>query len=142
MTGNKKMDIKVTFISLGCDKNLVDSEKMLAGLSERGFEITDNTEEADVAVINTCCFIHDAKQESIDTIIETAELKKTAGLKYLIVTGCLATRYAEDIKAFIPEVDAIISSSASDELEKVIKGLFKGSVKEKIFTNICFYSRI
>ncbi len=123
--------MKVTFFSLGCDKNLVDSEKMLAGLKEKGYEITDIPEEADAAVINTCCFIHDAKQESINTILEAAGLKETAKLKYVIVTGCLATRYADDIKALIPEVDAIIGSSASDELENVLKKLETGSLKEK-----------
>ena len=123
--------MKVTFFSLGCDKNLVDSEKMLAGLKEKGYEITDIPEEADAAVINTCCFIHDAKQESINTILEAAGLKETAKLKYVIITGCLATRYADDIKALIPEVDAIIGSSASDELENVLKKLESGSLKEK-----------
>ena len=123
--------MKVTFFSLGCDKNLVDSEKMLAGLKEKGYEITDIPEEADAAVINTCCFIHDAKQESINTILEAAGLKETAKLKYVIITGCLATRYADDIKALIPEVDAIIGSSASDELENVLKKLETGSLKEK-----------
>ncbi|MBR4343838.1 MAG: 30S ribosomal protein S12 methylthiotransferase RimO [Lachnospiraceae bacterium] len=124
--------MKVTIISLGCDKNLVDSEKILAQLSERGYEITDVPEEADVAVINTCCFIHDAKQESIDTILMTAELKKTGRLQFLVITGCLATRYSDDIQALIPEVDAIIVSSASDEIDRVIKELFSKSLSKKI----------
>jgi ribosomal protein S12 methylthiotransferase len=122
---------KIMFISLGCDKNLVDSEKMSAELIEAGFSVTDESREAEVCVINTCCFIHDAKQESIDTIIETGELKKKGKLKYLIITGCLATRYAEDIKEALPEVDAILSSSASDELIATINSLYKGNLKDK-----------
>lgn len=125
------MSKKIMFISLGCDKNLVDSEKMLAELIEAGFSVTDESREAEVCVINTCCFIHDAKQESIDTIIETGELKKKGKLKYLIITGCLATRYAEDIKEALPEVDAILSSSASDELIATINSLYKGNLKDK-----------
>ena len=125
------MSAKIMFISLGCDKNLVDSEKMLAELIEAGFEVTDEPSEAEVCVINTCCFIHDAKQESIDTIIETGELKQKGRLRFLIITGCLATRYAEEIKGALPEVDAILSSSASDELVSVIKKLYKGKLTEK-----------
>ena len=125
------MSKKIMFISLGCDKNLVDSEKMSAELIEAGFSVTDESREAEVCVINTCCFIHDAKQESIDTIIETGELKKKGKLKYLIITGCLATRYAEDIKEALPEVDAILSSSASDELIATINSLYKGKLKDK-----------
>lgn len=125
------MSKKIMFISLGCDKNLVDSEKMSAELIEAGFSVTDESREAEVCVINTCCFIHDAKQESIDTIIETGELKKKGKLKYLIITGCLATRYAEDIKEALPEVDAILSSSASDELINTVNSLYKGNLKDK-----------
>ena len=125
------MSKKIMFISLGCDKNLVDSEKMSAELIGAGFSVTDESREAEVCVINTCCFIHDAKQESIDTIIETGELKKKGKLKYLIITGCLATRYAEDIKEALPEVDAILSSSASDELIATINSLYKGNLKDK-----------
>ena len=125
------MSAKIMFVSLGCDKNLVDSEKMLAELIEAGFEVTDEPSEAEVCVINTCCFIHDAKQESIDTIIETGELKQKGRLRFLIITGCLATRYDEEIKGALPEVDAILSSSASDELVSVIKKLYKGKLTEK-----------
>ena len=125
------MSKKIMFISLGCDKNLVDSEKMSAELIEAGFSVTDESREAEVCVINTCCFIHDAKQESIDTIIETGELKKKGKLKYLIITGCLATRYAEDIKEALPEVDAILSSSASDELIATVNSLYKENLKDK-----------
>jgi len=126
------MSIRVVFISLGCDKNLVDSEKMLAGLKNEGYEITDDAGSADVAVVNTCCFIHDAKQESINTILELSEYKNEGSLKFIIITGCLATRYAADINTFMPEVDAIIGSSASDEISDTILRLFEGRLKEKI----------
>lgn len=123
--------MKIYFISLGCDKNLVDSEKMLGFLKNAGHEITDDETEAEVAVINTCCFIHDAKTESIETILETAELKKTAKLKYLIVIGCLAERYRDDILAEIDEVDAVLGTTAYDELVNVIDSLCKKSLERK-----------
>lgn len=107
---------KILFISLGCDKNLVDSEMMLGLLAERGYGFTDDEAEADIVVINTCCFINDAKQESIDTILEIAELKKTGAIKILAVTGCLAQRYKEEIQKEIPEVDIIIGTAAIDEI--------------------------
>ena len=110
----------ILFISLGCDKNLVDSEKMLGLLSNKGHMITDLEEEADVIVINTCCFIHDAKEESIETILEMAEWKKEGRLKALIVSGCLAQRYAEEIPREIPEVDAVIGTAGYDRIVEVI----------------------
>ncbi|MCM1261912.1 MAG: 30S ribosomal protein S12 methylthiotransferase RimO [Butyrivibrio sp.] len=119
----KQMGDKIFFISLGCDKNLVDSEMMLGLLSEKGYEFTDDETEADIVVINTCCFINDAKQESIDTILEMAELRKSGGLKALVVTGCLAQRYKEEIQKEIPEVDAIIGTTAIDEITNVIETL-------------------
>lgn len=118
--------MKILFISLGCDKNLVDSEKMLADLCSRGHEITDIDEEAEAVVINTCCFIHDAKQESIEAILSAAELKKTAKLKYLIAAGCLAQRYKEEILNEITEVDAIIGTTAGDMLADVLDSLAGG----------------
>ena len=99
---------KILFISLGCDKNLVDSEVMLGILADRGFEMTDTEDDADIIIINTCCFINDAKEESINTILEMAEYKKTGPCKALIVTGCLAQRYKQEIVDEIPEVDAVI----------------------------------
>ncbi len=108
------------FISLGCDKNLVDSENMLGILNENGYRITNVEQEADIIIINTCCFIHDAKQESINTILEMAEYKKTGNLKTLIVCGCLAERYKEEILKEIPEVDALLGTSSFDEILKVI----------------------
>ena len=88
--------MNILFISLGCDKNLVDSEVMLGLLDSRGYQIVDDEAIADVIVINTCCFIHDAKEESIQTILEMAEYKKTGRLKALVVTGCLAQRYQQE----------------------------------------------
>ena len=107
---------KILFISLGCDKNLVDSEVMLGILADRGFEMTDTEVDADIIIINTCCFINDAKEESINTILEMAEYKKTGPCKALIVTGCLAQRYKQEIVDEIPEVDAVIGTSKYDEI--------------------------
>ncbi|MCR5746633.1 MAG: 30S ribosomal protein S12 methylthiotransferase RimO [Lachnospiraceae bacterium] len=105
---------RVFFISLGCDKNLVDSEQMIALLLERGYVMTFDEDEADLIVINSCCFIGDAKEESINTIIEMGEKKKDGRLKGLIVCGCLAQRYAEDIRESMPEVDAIVGTTSID----------------------------
>ena len=114
---------KVFFVSLGCDKNLVDSEKMLGSLSRHGFCITDDETAADVIVINTCCFINDAKEESIQAILEMAKLKETGACRALVVTGCLAQRYHAEIPKEIPEVDAVIGTGAYDTLVEVIAGL-------------------
>jgi len=122
--------MKIQLISLGCDKNLSDSEKVLARFAERGYEITDDEHEADAIVINTCCFIHDAKTESIETILEMAELKKE-NLKFLVITGCLATRYQNEIQEEIPEVDAILTASAIDETVDVVDALFANKLTEK-----------
>ena len=98
------------FVSLGCDKNLVDSEYMIGLSKKAGYEIVSQEEEADVIVINTCCFIHDAKEESIETILEMASYKENR-LKLLVVTGCLAQRYSEEIREELPEVDIILGSA-------------------------------
>lgn len=113
--------MKVLMISLGCDKNRVDSEYMLGMLKADGHMITDDTEEAEAIIVNSCCFIGDAKKESIDTILEMAELKETASLKKLIVTGCLAQRYSEEIRREIPEVDAVVGTTAYGEISEVLK---------------------
>ena len=113
--------MKVCLISLGCDKNLVDSEKLGGLLLAAGHEMTDNEAEAEVIIINTCCFIHDAKEESIRTIIEAAEYKKTGKLKRLIITGCLAERYADEIREALPEVDAVAGTTAYEDIPKLIK---------------------
>ena len=113
--------MKILFVSLGCDKNLVDSEEMLGDLTQAGYEITDDEEAADAAVVNTCCFINDAKKESIETILELAGRKTDGQLQALIVTGCLAQRYSEDILREIPEVDAVIGTTAQDTLLQTIQ---------------------
>ncbi len=113
--------MKILFVSLGCDKNLVDSEEMLGDLTQAGYEITDDEEAADAAVVNTCCFINDAKKESIETILELATRRTDGQLQALIVTGCLAQRYSEDILREIPEVDAVIGTTAQDTLLQTIQ---------------------
>lgn len=118
--------MKILFVSLGCDKNLVDSEMMLGMLGEEGFSFTDDENEADIIVINTCCFIHDAKEESVNTILEMAELKKTGKLKVLVVAGCLAQRYKEEIQEEIPEVDVIIGTTAFDQIAEAVKEVLGG----------------
>ena len=118
--------MKVLFISLGCDKNLVDSEVMLGLLSRHGYEFTDDEEEAEAVVINTCCFISDAKEESVNTILDMAERRKNGQLQALLVTGCLAQRYSEEMQVEIPEVDAVLGTTAidaiADALDEVLRG--------------------
>ncbi len=118
--------MNVLFISLGCDKNLVDSEVMIGLLADRGYQMTDDETQADVIVINTCCFIHDAKEESIQTILEMAEYKKTGTLKALIVTGCLAQRYQEEILEEIPEVDEVLGTTSYDKIAEAIEEALEG----------------
>jgi len=113
--------MKVLFVSLGCDKNLVDTEMMLGELLKKGYEFTDDETEADVVVVNTCCFIGDAKEESINTLLEMAELRKDGQIKALIAAGCLAQRYKEEIQTEIPEVDAIIGTTAIDRIVDAIE---------------------
>ena len=117
---------KLFCVSLGCDKNLVDTEKMLALIRDLGVAFTDSQEEADIILINTCCFIGDAKEESVNTILEMAEEKKEGRCKALIVTGCLAQRYREEILTEIPEVDAILGTTSWEEIGSVIKRLLGG----------------
>lgn len=118
--------MNIFFISLGCDKNLVDSENMLGILHDNGYIITDNESKADIIIINTCCFIHDAKEESIETILEMADYKKIGNLKALIVTGCLAERYKDEILEEIPEVDALLGTTAISEILHVIDEVMDG----------------
>ena len=118
--------MNVLFISLGCDKNLVDTEVMLGLLASKGYKMTDDETQADVIVINSCCFINDAKEESIQSILEMAEYKKTGRLKALIVTGCLAQRYRQEIIDEIPEVDAVIGTTSYDHIVEVIEEALKG----------------
>lgn len=113
--------MKIMFISLGCDKNLVDTEMMLGMLAEKGYQFTDDEQEAEIVVVNTCCFIGDAKEESINTLIEIGQLKETANVKMLIAAGCLAQRYRKEIREQIPEVDVIIGTMAIDKILEAVE---------------------
>ena len=124
--------MKIMFISLGCDKNLVDSEKMLGMLADKGFEFTDDETEAEVAVVNTCTFIHDAKEESINTLIEMGQYKESGKLKALIATGCLAQRYHNEIREEIPEVDAILGTTAIEHIVEAIEEVLAGQKPEHL----------
>ena len=118
--------MKILFISLGCDKNLVDTEVMLGILASRGYEMTNDEQEADIIVINTCCFIHDAKEESIQNILEMAEYKKNGSAKALIVTGCMAERYRQEILDEIPEVDEVLGTTAYDRILDAVDAALAG----------------
>lgn len=123
--------IKILFVSLGCDKNLVDSETMIGLLQDKGYEITNEEKDADVVIINSCCFIGDAKEESIETIIELGKLKETGRLKALIVTGCLAQRYKDEILKELPEVDAMIGTMSIESIGEAVDA----SLKEKGYSH-------
>lgn len=127
--------MKVLFVSLGCDKNLVDSEVMLGMLAKKGYSFTDDEAQADIVVVNTCCFINDAKEESIKNILEMAELKKSGAIQALIVTGCLAQRYREEIQTEIPEVDAVLGTTAIDKIVEAIDEVMVGR-KQNYFADI------
>ena len=118
--------MKILFISLGCDKNLVDTEVMLGMLASRGYEMTNDEQEAEIIVINTCCFIHDAKEESIQNILEMAEYKKNGSAKALIVTGCMAERYRQEILDEIPEVDEVLGTTAYDRILDAVDAALAG----------------
>ena len=127
--------MKILFLSLGCDKNLVDSEVMLGMLTSRGYEITDDENEADVIIINTCCFIHDAMEESIQNILDMAEYKKNGKAKALIVAGCLAQRYRQEILDEIPEVDEVLGTTAIDQIIRAVDQALEGK-KEVILSDL------
>lgn len=118
--------MKLLFVSLGCDKNLVDTEYMLGLLEKEGFSFTDEAGEADVIVINTCCFINDAKEESIQTILEMADYKDAGSCKALLVTGCLAQRYQDEIRKEIPQVDAILGTNSYEAIATAVKEALSG----------------
>lgn len=118
--------MKICFVSLGCDKNLADTEKMLGMLQEKGYTFTDEEAEADIAVVNTCCFIGDAKEESINTLLGLADLKQAGSLKLLVAAGCLAQRYREEIQTEIPEVDVIVGTTAITEIVEAIEEALQG----------------
>lgn len=124
--------MKILFISLGCDKNLVDTEVMLGLLASRGYEMTDDETEAEIIIINTCCFIHDAKEESIQNILDMAEYKQKGKLKALIVTGCLAQRYRQEILDEIPEVDAVLGTTAYDQILESVDTALAGNPEVRL----------
>ncbi len=124
--------MKILFTSLGCDKNLVDTEVMLGELAEEGYLFTDEEAEADIVIINTCCFIRDAKEESIETILSMAELKKTGQIRALLVTGCLAQRYREEIQKEIPEVDAVLGITDIHSIVWAVRETLAGGAKNHI----------
>ncbi len=118
--------MNILFVSLGCDKNLADTELMLGGLRRMGYFFTDDEAQADIAVVNTCCFIGDAKEESINTLLELAELKDGGKLKALIAAGCLAQRYQEEIRKEIPQVDAVVGTMAIEEIGEAVEEALAG----------------
>lgn len=128
----RREQMKLLFISLGCDKNLVDTEVMLGLLASRGYEMTQEEAEADIIVINTCCFIHDAKEESIQNILEMAEYKKEGNLKVLVVTGCLAQRYQKEIQKEIPEVDVVLGTTAYDQILDAVDAALAGQPQMRL----------
>lgn len=125
---------QIFFMSLGCDKNLVDSEFMLGMLQENGYTVTDDETQADVIIVNTCCFINDAKEESINAILEMAEYKKTGRCSTLIVTGCLAQRYQSEIRKEIPEADAVLGTNSYDDIVHALKEAQAGKKYENFHT--------
>ncbi len=128
----REHNVKTLFVSLGCDKNTVDTRKMAGILEDGGLcSFTEDENQAEAAVVNTCAFIDSAKQESIDEILSVAQLKNTAKLKYLVVTGCLAQRYQDEILKLIPEVDAVVGTTAEDSIGQVLEALEKGQKPEK-----------
>jgi ribosomal protein S12 methylthiotransferase len=124
--------MKILFVSLGCDKNRVDTEVMLGMLADHGYSFTDDEDEAEAAVVNTCCFINDAKEESINTILELAERRKSGQLKALIVTGCLGQRYQDEIQKEIPEVDEILGIAS---IENIFKALDETIKRDKLYSH-------
>ncbi len=117
--------MKLLFISLGCDKNRVDSEYMLGELTDRGMELTDDETEADIIIVNSCCFIGDAKEESINTILEMAQMKQEGCCKALIVCGCLSQRYQDEVKRELPEVDAVLGTCAGNRIADAVSAVLE-----------------
>ena len=140
------MKYHVFFASLGCDKNLVDTEKMMALLDPDMFTLTEDENEAEVIVVNTCAFILDAKQESIETVLELAAMKEEGVCRALIVTGCLAQRYREEIREEIPEIDALVGTNAYDQINDTIREVLEGQspdvMKEPGYTPAGLLSRV
>ena len=134
--------MKVLFISLGCDKNLVDSEHMSGLLAEAGYEFTDDETEADVIIINSCCFIHDAKEESINTIFEMARYKEEGNCKALVLAGCLAQRYYDEIKTEIPEIDICIGTTAIDGIVQALDKFFDSQKRVEIINDVDYLAGV
>src|ERR1700704_276443 len=128
--------MKVGLISLGCPKNLVDSEVMLGLAQQAGHELTQDAADAEVLVVNTCAFIDSAKQESIDAILEMAERKKDGACRRLIVTGCLAERYREELKKEIPEIDAVLGTG---EVPQILQAINGGGIAQPGSTPLTFF---
>lgn len=126
--------MKIFFASLGCDKNLVDAEGMLGSFLKAGFTYTEDEKEADVIFVNTCCFINDAKEESIQTILDMALCKKEGKCKVLAASGCLAQRYQDEIMELIPELDGIIGINDCDRAVELVNSLLEGSVHQKMIS--------
>lgn len=126
------MSLKILFVSLGCDKNLVDSEHMLSRLHRDGFSMTDSEEEADIIIVNTCAFIESAKEESIETILQMAAYKEKGRLKALLATGCLSQRYARQIREQIPEVDGVLGTNSYDDIVPVLHAVLDGLPQTRI----------
>ncbi len=122
----QRANMKILFISLGCDKNLVDTEEMLGLLQQRGYTFTDDENDCDIVVVNTCCFIGDAKEESINALLEAAELKKSGRVKALVAAGCLAQRYPREIRLEIPEVDAIVGTTCIGQIVDAVEQVLEG----------------
>ena len=136
MKGHNHMNnngIRVAFVSLGCPKNLIDTEVMLSLLNEKGFEIVADEIDADVVVINTCAFIESAKKESIDTILDVAWLKENKNLKGIVVTGCLAERYRDEVFKELPEVDAITGTGSIEHIAEAVIKAYEGKEKYSSF---------
>jgi ribosomal protein S12 methylthiotransferase len=129
------LPIRIAFVSLGCDKNLVDSEVMLGLLQKSGFALISDESQADVLVVNTCCFIQDAKEESIESILEMAQYKKTGNCKALIVTGCMAERYKDEILSEIPEVDGVVGTTGYESIVEVVEEILQGK-KIQMFSDV------
>ncbi|WP_204612667.1 30S ribosomal protein S12 methylthiotransferase RimO [Defluviitalea raffinosedens] len=127
--------MRIAFVSLGCDKNLVDSEVMLGLLQKSGFVLISDESQADVLVVNTCCFIQDAKEESIESILEMAQYKKTGNCKALIVTGCMAERYKDEILSEIPEVDGVVGTTGYESIVEVVEEILQGK-KIQMFSDV------
>ena len=128
--------MKIMFVSLGCDKNLVDTEKMLGLLQQKGHTFTDDETEAEVIVVNSCCFIGDAKEESIQTIIEMGRMKEEGNCKLLLVTGCLAQRYQDELLKELPEADGILGTNSWQDIVDLVEEAEKKQTKPEIFHDL------